>query len=509
MSKRKITLFPTFSRKEHRSEADATIIAATAAAVADRNEPHISRIVPTEDRLPIEPITEPLHQLKSADEHALSISIANQLTSVELGIRGAGTDDIISCARISRGKVELVIRGGNKKGYGLTEVKLCVGGKEECEDHVSVRFSSSPFTMAFVDDLGFCDADIFYRDMPVVLTLDFIITRALDWLSGRHVAVTERVDEVNEIERSEIDRERMAWLEKWRKAEELHYKKNYVIHTYRTQFAKCSMLVSPSTKFSSPSWLVPAFYNILHAQQEANENLDWISVCSIKEVSPGIFVFPLFTFSFCDLLLAEIASFEATTLPRRRPNTMNNFGLILNEIGMEGLMADLVKRIISPVAKKCFAREIFSSTIDCNHSFVVQYSFENGDRGLDMHHDASEVTLNVCLGEEFQGAGLHFCGQNGKADYRKTSIVLQHAKGQAVLHLGRQRHGADDITVGERTNLIVWARSSSFRAAAARGEVPLDGYPKVKEDSSSIPDKLCLSRANDDDFNFQLQRLKD
>ena len=31
-----------------------------------------------------------------------------------------------------------------------------------------------------------------------------------------------------------------------------------------------------------------------------------------------------------------------------------------------------------------------------------------GDRGLDLHHDAAEVTLNACLGRDFEGATLHF-----------------------------------------------------------------------------------------------------
>ena len=83
-----------------------------------------------------------------------------------------------------------------------------------------------------------------------------------------------------------------------------------------------------------------------------------------------------------------------------------------------------------------------------------------GDRNLDMHHDASEVTLNVCLGRgEFSASGLRFCGEFGRADHRQSKLQLQHSLGRAVLHLGRHRHGADDIASGERVNLIVWARS--------------------------------------------------
>mgnify|MGYP003333528851 CR=1 FL=1 len=43
---------------------------------------------------------------------------------------------------------------------------------------------------------------------------------------------------------------------------------------------------------------------------------------------------------------------------------------------------------------------------------MVQYK-HGEDLGLDMHTDASDVTLNVCLGKEFTGAGLTFCGVRG------------------------------------------------------------------------------------------------
>jgi hypothetical protein len=177
---------------------------------------------------------------------------------------------------------------------------------------------------------------------------------------------------------------------------------------------------------------------------------------------------------------------------------------------------------------------------------VVAYAKEGGDQGLDMHHDASEVTLNVCLGKNFVGggrvdievyhppipyrprptvetpnvpmphkttnsSGLTFCGRFGSPEHRTRHCVAAHAVGTAIMHLGRQRHGANDIDAGERLNLILWARSSAFRSAAAFGHVPPDGYPKQPERGSGPagegppePDRQCLSRANDVDYNEQV-----
>eukprot|EP01043_Picozoa_sp_COSAG02_P059559 COSAG02_NODE_7615_length_2932_cov_2.414755_4_plen_209_part_00 len=65
------------------------------------------------------------------------------------------------------------------------------------------------------------------------------------------------------------------------------------------------------------------------------------------------------------------------------------------------------------------------------------------------------MTFNICLGREFEASGLTFCGGIGTTTHRQFSCQYRHVKGWAVAHLGTKRHGADDITAGERNNLIV------------------------------------------------------
>tara|TARA_B110000208_G_C11681808_1_gene399058 strand:+ start:175 stop:900 length:726 start_codon:yes stop_codon:yes gene_type:complete len=207
------------------------------------------------------------------------------------------------------------------------------------------------------------------------------------------------------------------------------------------------------------------------------------------------------------MLMTEVDSYEETSYPKRRPNTMNRLGLIVNDIGLEKIMNNIVVQLIGPICKYLYPSEMTTSQLDSHHSFIVQYKAalaKQGDAGLDMHHDASEATLNVCLGRNFSGSGLRFCGAFGATNHRKMSHVHQHQIGQAVLHLGKHRHGADNITSGERLNLIVWARNSTFRGAAAFGHVHGNGFPKQKEIGQ--PDQLCLSKTNDRDYE---ERMKD
>ena len=47
---------------------------------------------------------------------------------------------------------------------------------------------------------------------------------------------------------------------------------------------------------------------------------------------PNVFSFPVFTRSFCELLLKELDHFEESDVPKGRPNTMNNYGVSLASV---------------------------------------------------------------------------------------------------------------------------------------------------------------------------------
>uniref|UniRef100_A0A7S3HD96 Fe2OG dioxygenase domain-containing protein n=1 Tax=Spumella elongata TaxID=89044 RepID=A0A7S3HD96_9STRA len=112
---------------------------------------------------------------------------------------------------------------------------------------------------------------------------------------------------------------------------------------------------------------------------------------------------------------------------------------------------------------------------------------------MDMHTDDSDVTFNLCLGLEFTSAGLQFCGHMGAPNHRKHTLTYQHVKGSCVVHLGRKRHGADDISSGERLNLILWNHSSAYRQS---DECTDPEY--VAEEGP--PDSVCVSYTHDRDY---------
>ncbi|XP_010279401.1 PREDICTED: uncharacterized PKHD-type hydroxylase At1g22950-like [Nelumbo nucifera] len=212
------------------------------------------------------------------------------------------------------------------------------------------------------------------------------------------------------------------------------------------------------------TFFVPSFIKAISENTE--ESLRSI----ISEPSPGVYTFEMLQPRFCELLLSEVENFEKWVREAKfrimRPNTMNKFGAVLDDFGLETMLDKLMDDFLRPISKVFFA-EVGGSTLDSHHGFVVEYG-KDRDVDLGFHVDDSEVTLNVCLGKQFSGGELFFrgirCDKHVNTETQPEEILdYSHVPGQAVLHRGRHRHGARATTSGHRINLLLWCRSSVFR----------------------------------------------
>lgn len=207
---------------------------------------------------------------------------------------------------------------------------------------------------------------------------------------------------------------------------------------------------------------------------------------------PGVYSFSLFSDEFCDMFLDELDGFYASGLPIDRPNSMNNYGIIVNHIGLRPAITRFQKDVLEPLAKLLFPVRS-QGGFDGHHSFMVKYT-AGEDLGLDMHTDDSDVTFNMCLGRNFTGAALTICGDSRMPSHRLFHHSYAHVRGRALIHLGSRRHGADDIRWGERNNLIVWNQNTRYRASSEY----VNKQPYHKEEGE--PDPRCLSYTHDRDF---------
>ncbi|KAG2589013.1 hypothetical protein PVAP13_5NG352100 [Panicum virgatum] len=174
--------------------------------------------------------------------------------------------------------------------------------------------------------------------------------------------------------------------------------------------------------------------------------------------------------TFCEMLLEEVENFEkwvhAMKFKIMRPNTMNKYGAVLDDFGLEAMLNQFMEQFVAPISR-VFYPEVGGGTLDSHHAFVVEYG-KDRDVELGFHVDDSEVTLNVCLGKQFSGGELYFrgirCENHVNSETQHEEMYdYTHIPGQAVLHRGRHRHGARAISSGLRINLLLWCRSSVFR----------------------------------------------
>ncbi|XP_071739336.1 2-oxoglutarate and iron-dependent oxygenase domain-containing protein CP2-like [Rutidosis leptorrhynchoides] len=156
-------------------------------------------------------------------------------------------------------------------------------------------------------------------------------------------------------------------------------------------------------------FFVPSFLKAFNANDKDRDK----SIKSImSEPTPGVYTCDMLQPRFCEMLLSEVENFEKwvheTKFRIMRPNTMNKFGAVLDDFGLEGTLDKLMEDFIRHISK-IFFPDVGGYSLDSHHGFVVEYGMDR-DVELGFHVDDSEVTLNVCLGKQFTGGELFFRG---------------------------------------------------------------------------------------------------
>mmetsp|Transcript_20710 Transcript_20710/g.33388 ORF Transcript_20710/g.33388 Transcript_20710/m.33388 type:complete len:133 (-) Transcript_20710:42-440(-) len=66
----------------------------------------------------------------------------------------------------------------------------------------------------------------------------------------------------------------------------------------------------------------------------------------------NVYTFPCFRQEFCKRLIKELENINKSGVQKSRPNSMNNYGLLLNEMGFTDAFTDpLMFKFIQPIAK--------------------------------------------------------------------------------------------------------------------------------------------------------------
>ncbi|XP_051954054.1 2-oxoglutarate and iron-dependent oxygenase domain-containing protein 2 isoform X1 [Xyrauchen texanus] len=210
------------------------------------------------------------------------------------------------------------------------------------------------------------------------------------------------------------------------------------------------------------SFLAPELLQIVKYVGSSEANMEGLMNLIQTEAAPGVYRFPVFTKEFCKDLIEELEHFEQSEAPKGRPNTMNNYGILLNELGFdESFITPLRELYLHPLTALLYS-DCGGSSLDSQKAFVVKYAMGE-DLDLSYHYDNAEVTLNVSLGKEFMEGNLFF-GAMRQVPLSETECVeVEHHVTEGLLHRGQHMHGALPISSGARWNLIIWMRASHER----------------------------------------------
>ncbi|XP_008333897.1 2-oxoglutarate and iron-dependent oxygenase domain-containing protein 2 isoform X1 [Cynoglossus semilaevis] len=210
------------------------------------------------------------------------------------------------------------------------------------------------------------------------------------------------------------------------------------------------------------SYLAPKFKKIIEYCQRSDASQQGLLDLLEEEAAPRVYRFPVFERGFCEQLMEELENFEQSSAPKGRPNTMNHYGILLNELGFdEGFFTPLREQYLRPLTSLLYP-DWGGRCLDSHKAFVVKYDM-NEDLDLSYHYDNAEVTLNVSLGKDFTDGNLYF-GDIRQIPLCETECVeVEHRMTEGLLHRGQHMHGALPISSGQRWNLIIWMRASQER----------------------------------------------
>lgn len=182
---------------------------------------------------------------------------------------------------------------------------------------------------------------------------------------------------------------------------------------------------------------------------------------SWRPIANGVFLGQLFNNEQCTSMLQAIRSqSDGDSLRKNPPNSMQEYGLVLDDQALAGQIARLANEQLKEDIRYLFPNFPHYEFSE-HHAFLTSYG-EDANQDLSLHVDASHLTLNICLESNVDGADLVFtgarCRQHVDEAPDKHSVSVRFRRGDALLHLGNQRHLVTPLNSGRRHNLVIWYR---------------------------------------------------
>ena len=145
----------------------------------------------------------------------------------------------------------------------------------------------------------------------------------------------------------------------------------------------------------------------------------------------------------------------------RPPNSMHYGGFELAPVGLGGLINQLSSELMTPLARRLYPDRDWP-VLEDGHGFLAEYG-PGADRDLSLHVDDSDITMTLCLGDQFEGSEVVFeglrCPLHQQTPHSSEEVLsVMPVPGRALVHLGAHRHRVSPLLSGNRQSLILWSR---------------------------------------------------
>jgi len=172
-------------------------------------------------------------------------------------------------------------------------------------------------------------------------------------------------------------------------------------------------------------------------------------------VNHDIIITPFWTEEYCDFLI-EISEKYTNNFSKN----IKYLDSINNRLGWDDLKLDFIdelfykpyvshyKKDILPILKQVYTDTI-GEISGWFYPYIIRYSEKN--QMTNLHHDASTVTLNIKLNNDYEGCDLYFPRQN----FSCQDIPIGHAIvwPSTVTH----PHGSTRLISGKKYSFVSWS----------------------------------------------------
>jgi hypothetical protein len=263
------------------------------------------------------------------------------------------------------------------------------------------------------------------------------------------------------LEKDEKFRDLIGVPTSWTYLQEQVLDERAVKAIFRSRTFRKTAKRASSSEESSP----PSVQDVLSGKVTVELDPEYLEDLMDQEMF-DVYSFPLLRKEFCDRIQAFVrAVMDLLEQDNDSGSIYRGTTKDLDQLGLTWINDLLFHLILRPITKHLYYETEAKGDLDWRQGYIAAYSANPSTtrprERLVPHTDDSEVTLNVNIGDVFEGGKLEMRGLRDARDAGSLYGIYEPQLGRALIHAGRHLHEVTPITKGERFAYIMWARSWS------------------------------------------------